>query len=174
MATKASRNPIDVYLAGLESPAARRTLTALRKQLRRLLPTATETLSYGMPAYRMPSGKVAAGFAFFGRNCGYYPHSGNVVPRLGAALAGLKTTKGGVTFAPEEQLPAAAVRALVTARLAEIGDGEARVRRAPAKRAPAKRAAAKRASARTQRAGATSASRAPRGRASPRRRSPSA
>ena len=108
MAAKA-KNPIDVYLAGLADPAARRTLTALRKQLRRLLPSATETLSYGMPAYRLESGKVAAGFGFFGRNCGLYPHSGNVVPRLGKQLEGYRTSKAGVTFAPDAPLPSDAL-----------------------------------------------------------------
>ncbi len=96
-----ARGPIDAYLARLENPVARATLTRLCIQLRELLPTATETISYDMPAFRLPTGKVAAGFAFFGKSCGYYPHSGNVVPKLGALVAGYKTTKGGIAFAPD-------------------------------------------------------------------------
>jgi len=72
----------------------------------------------------MENGKVAAGFAFFGRNCGYYPHSGNIVSKLGKQLAGYKTSPGGVTFPPAEPLPVELVKALVDARLKEIAHAE--------------------------------------------------
>lgn len=114
-------NPIDAYLEAIANPEAKKTLTALRGQLRSLLPTATETISYGMPAYRMENGKVAAGFAFSGRNCGYYPHSGNIVPGLKHLLDGYKTSAGAVSFPPDRPLPKAVVKALVNARLEELG-----------------------------------------------------
>jgi len=116
--------PIDAYLARVDDADARKTLTRLREQLRELLPTATETISYSMPAFRIPNGKVAAGFAFFGKNCGYYPHSGGVVPKLGALLAGYATSKSGVSFAPDSPLPKKVVIALVRARLDEIRQNE--------------------------------------------------
>ena len=132
-----AKSPIDAYLARVQNPAARATLTRLRTQLRDLLPTATETISYDMPAFRLPNGKVAAGFAFFGKNCGYYPHSGNVIPKLGALLDRYKTTKGGITFPPDAPLPQKIVRALVRTRLAELTEKE----RAPkTTKAPKKRA----------------------------------
>ncbi len=124
MATKKTTNPIDAYLAGLNNAAARATLTQLRAQLRALLPEATETISYDMPAFRLPNGKVAAGFAFFGKNCGYYPHSGGVISTLGALVDGYKTTKGGISFPPDAPLPKKLVSALVRARLAEIDEKE--------------------------------------------------
>ena len=114
------RTPIDEYLEAIEHPIARANLTKLRGQLRRLLPKAEETISYKMPAFRLPTGEVAAGFAFFGKNCGYYPHSGRVVPQLGALTGGFKTTKGGLTFPPETQLPLKLVQALVKTRLAQL------------------------------------------------------
>lgn len=115
----ATKTPIDTYLAAVPDPAARKTLTALRAQLRKLLPTAEETLSYGMPALKV-EGAAIAGFAFFSKNCGFYPHSGSVVPAMKEALAGYKTTKGGITFSPDAPLPAKLVKLLVDARLAEI------------------------------------------------------
>lgn len=133
---------IDTYLAGIESDAARATLTRLRVQVRALLPTATETISYNMPAFRLPNGKVAAGFAFFGKSCGYYPHSGSVVPKLGALLDGYKKTKGGITFPPDAPLPQKVVSALVRTRLTEIAEKE----RAPRTTKAAKKATTKRAS----------------------------
>ncbi|MEZ4233308.1 MAG: DUF2200 family protein [Polyangiaceae bacterium] len=119
-----AKSPIDSYLAAIEHVTARATLTRLCAQLRELLPEATETISYDMPAFRLPSGKIAAGFAFFGKNCGYYPHSGNVVPKLGALLEGYKATKGGIAFPPDKPLPKKIVSALVRTRLAEIAEKE--------------------------------------------------
>jgi uncharacterized protein YdhG (YjbR/CyaY superfamily)/uncharacterized protein YndB with AHSA1/START domain len=111
--------PIDAYLAGLENPAAKKTLGALRMQLRKLLPGAVETISYRMPAFKV-DGNVVAGFAFFKSHCGYYPFSGGVVPALKEQLDGYTTSKSGVTFPPDKPLPAKLVKTLVQARLAEI------------------------------------------------------
>jgi uncharacterized protein YdhG (YjbR/CyaY superfamily) len=129
--------PIDEYLAKLEDPAAKKALTALRAQLKKLLPDAREELSYGMPAFRHESGKVVAGFGFFGRNCGYYPHSSGVVGKAQDKLAGYRTTVGGVTFPAQKPLPLGAVTALVNVRLDEITRGNS------PKRGAAKRGAAK-------------------------------
>ncbi|MFP2929991.1 SRPBCC domain-containing protein [Pyxidicoccus sp. 3LG] len=130
--------PIDAYLAGLDNPAAKKTLGALRTQLRKLLPGAVETLSYRMPTFKV-GGNAVAGFAFFKTHCGYYPFSGGVVPTLKAQLGGYTTSKSGVTFPPDKPLPAKLVKALVQARLAEIA---AREKKAPAakKKATAKKA----------------------------------
>lgn len=120
MPTKAREpNPIDAYLAGLENPAARKTLSALRSQLRKLLPKAEEVISYRMPAFRV-DGEVVGGFAFFKSHCGYYPFSGGVVPKLKDQLDGYATSKSGVTFPPDKPLPAKLVKALVQGRLEEI------------------------------------------------------
>lgn len=122
-----AKTPIDTYLAEVPDPTARKTLTALRMQLRKLLPTAEETLSYGMPAFKV-EGATVVGFAFFSRNCGFYPYSGTVVPALKEELAGYKTTKSGITFAPDAPLPAKLVKRVVDARLAEIaGEKKPRV-----------------------------------------------
>jgi uncharacterized protein YdhG (YjbR/CyaY superfamily)/uncharacterized protein YndB with AHSA1/START domain len=123
MATK-TRVPqtIDAYLEGLEDPAARKTLSALRQQLRKLLPEATESISYRMPTFKV-DGDAVAGFAFFKNHCGYYPFSGGVVPALEAELAGYTTSKSGVTFPPDQPLPAKLVKTLVQARLAEVATG---------------------------------------------------
>lgn len=136
----AAASPIDAYLASIEHAGARAVLTRLCAQLRELLPAATETIRYGMPAFRLPNGKVAAGFAFFGKNCGYYPHSGGVVPKLGALLDGYKTTKGGITFPPDAPLPKKIVRALVRARITEIAERQPKAKAEPKKRASARKA----------------------------------
>ena len=100
--------------------AHRDTLEDLRATIHQVLPGAGEGLAYGVPAYRV-DGKLVAGFAAHAKHLNYLPHSGTVVATLGDVLSGYETTKGSVKFPPGEPLPEAIVRALVDARLAELG-----------------------------------------------------
>ncbi len=114
-------SPIDTYFAAL--PADQYAcLTDLRQRLRHLLPDATEVISYAMPGHRIGK-KVIAGYAGFARHCGFYPHSGGIIPGLAAELetAGFKHSKSGVLFTPENPLPDTLLRRIVAARLAEAG-----------------------------------------------------
>jgi uncharacterized protein YdhG (YjbR/CyaY superfamily) len=113
-----SNNPIDAYLAKTPQPQ-RKTLTALRATLRRLLPRAEEALSYGMPCFKV-DGKGVAGFAAFKAHCTYFPMSGSVVEALKKELSRYEVSKGGVRFAPDAPLPPALVKKLVKARLEEL------------------------------------------------------
>jgi len=118
---------IAAYLDGLEDPAARKTLSKLFAQLRKLLPGATETFSYGMPTLKV-EGHGVAGFAFFKEHCGFYPFSGSVVPSLGGLLDGYETSRSGMTFAPDQPLPLKVVKAIVQARLAELEAAKTRAK----------------------------------------------
>jgi uncharacterized protein YdhG (YjbR/CyaY superfamily) len=111
----------DAYLAARPDDQ-RACLQALRDQLSCLLPGAEEVISYAMPGFRI--GKtVIAGYAGHARNCGYYPHSGNIIPAFDAELTvlGLRHTPGAISFTPAHPLPADLVARLVAARLAETG-----------------------------------------------------
>lgn len=119
MAKKTPASPIDAYLRDLKVPIARRTLQKLREQLHELIPGATEGISYRMPVISV-NGDAIAGFAFFGKSCGLYPFSGNVIPKLKKKLEGYKTSKGGVTFPPGEPLPASVVKAIIRERQKEL------------------------------------------------------
>ena len=112
---------VDAYLAALP-PDQEAALQSLRAVIRRRLPDHTECLSYAMPGFRQPGkkGKMVAGYAAFARNCGYYPHSGNIVPLFAADLAGFKTTPGAIQFTPGHPIPEALILRLIDARLAEI------------------------------------------------------
>ena len=113
---------VDTYLAAL--PADQRAaLGDLRDQLRAALPAARECISYAMPGFRMPGGKMVAGYAAFARHLGLYPHSGGVIPGFAdeCAALGFKTSKSGVLFTPAQPLPVDLVQRIVAARLAEIG-----------------------------------------------------
>lgn len=112
---------VDAYIAACR-PDQAQALQALRAVIRARLPDHVECLSYAMPGFRQPGkkGKMVAGYAAFAKNCGYYPHSGNIVPQFAAELDGFKTTPGAIQFTPDHMLPEALVIRLIEARLAEI------------------------------------------------------
>ncbi len=106
---------VDRYLAKVPQPH-RRTLQALRRTLRSLLPTAVETISYGMPAFKV-DGVAVAGFAAFKNHCSYFPHSGHVTGRLKKELASFETEQGTVRFPAARPLPKALLKKLIQVRL---------------------------------------------------------
>lgn len=116
MPTKA--RTFDDCLAGA-SPAQRAALEKVCKAIRAAAPDAEEGVSYGMAAFRL-HGKPLAALAAFAEHCSYFPMSGAVVAVLKDDLKGYETSKGGIRFSANKPLPAALVRKLVKARIAEI------------------------------------------------------
>ena len=110
---------IDHYLAGVGEPK-RSTLQQLRQCVLDVIPDAEECISYGLPAFKV-KGKTVAGFGAFKNHLSYLPHSGSVLPALGANLAGYEGTKGSLHFPVDQPLPPALVKKLVTIRLRELG-----------------------------------------------------
>jgi uncharacterized protein YdhG (YjbR/CyaY superfamily) len=108
---------IDEYLAGL-SPENRAALQKIRRAIHAAAPGAEETISYGMPAFRL-KGKLIAGFKAAASHCSYHPMSGETVGTLAADLKKYETSRGTIRFSAREGLPATLVRKLVKARIAE-------------------------------------------------------
>jgi uncharacterized protein YdhG (YjbR/CyaY superfamily) len=109
---------VEAYLAQVEEPK-RATLQTLRETIRAIVPEAEEGISYGCPAFRV-QGKVIAGFAAFTNHLSYLPHSGSVLGRLRADLAGYGGTKSALHFPIDRPLPRALVRKLIQAKLEEL------------------------------------------------------
>ena len=108
---------IDEYLARLGADK-RGALEKVRKAIKAAAPRAEECFSYGMPAFRL-NGKVLVGFGAAANHCAFYPMSGTTVAKHQSDLAGYDTTKGSIRFQPDRVLPAALIRRLVKARIAE-------------------------------------------------------
>jgi 3-methyladenine DNA glycosylase AlkD/uncharacterized protein YdhG (YjbR/CyaY superfamily) len=108
---------IDAYLAKL-SDNQRATLTKVRRAIRAAAPDADEGMSYGMPAFIR--GRPIAGYSASANHCSYFPMSGSVTAALRADLANYVTSKGGFRFPIGQPPPAALIRKLVKARLAEV------------------------------------------------------
>ncbi len=112
-----SAEEVDDYLRGVEQPK-RRTLDALRSTILAVIPEAEQTISYGVPAFRL-HGTTVAGFAAFKNHLSYLPHSGTVLGQLGDDLADYTMTKGALHFPVDRPLTKAVVSKLIAARLSE-------------------------------------------------------
>jgi uncharacterized protein YdhG (YjbR/CyaY superfamily) len=114
-----ARHPatVDEYLARVQ-PGFRAALEKLRRQIRAAVPDATEDLAWGMPSFRLR--KWLVGYAAFKDHCSFFPMSAEAVRKHAGLLKGFKTTKGSIHFTPEKPLPAAVVKTLVNARVAEV------------------------------------------------------
>ena len=112
---------VDAYIAALDAPF-RGAIERLRADILSLLPEGQETISYAMPGVRQ-GGKMVAGYAAFSKHCGFYPHSGRVIPSLGDRIdaEGLKRSKSGITFPPDRLPSRDLLEAIITGRLAEAG-----------------------------------------------------
>lgn len=117
-AVKARRSPktVDEYLAGVPEPA-RTTLNKIRAVIRSAAPPeATETISYGMPAFKHNG--ILVWFAAFSNHCSIFP-TASVINALRDELRGFRISKGTVQFPTDKPLPASLVKKMVKLRVVQ-------------------------------------------------------
>src|SRR5688572_27746669 len=107
---------IDEYLAAV-SDDKRAALEKLRRTIKSAAPKAEECISYGLPAFRQ--GRMLVAFGAAAKHCSFYPMSSRTIDAHKNELNGYSTSKGTIRFQTGKPLPAALVRKLVKARLAE-------------------------------------------------------
>jgi uncharacterized protein YdhG (YjbR/CyaY superfamily) len=112
-----SAKDADAYLAEL-SADKRATLAKVRQAIRAAAPDAQEGMSYGMPAFIQR--KPIAGYSASANHCSYFPMSGAITAEFADELKRYDVSKGGFRFPIGKPPPAALIRKLVKARLAEI------------------------------------------------------
>ena len=107
---------VDEYLAGVPEPA-RSTLNKMRAAIRSAVPPqASETISYGMPAFKHKG--VLVWFAAFSNHCSLFP-TASVIEAFKNELKHFHTSKGTIRFPVDKPLSAALVKKLVKARIAQ-------------------------------------------------------
>lgn len=113
---------IDAYLATLPADQ-HEALQRLRAQIARLVPDAVETISYGMPTFKL-NGRFLVSFAGWKAHCSIYPLTDTFLEAHADALKAYRRTKGSLHFTPEAPLPEALADSLVRARLADLEGGD--------------------------------------------------
>jgi uncharacterized protein YdhG (YjbR/CyaY superfamily) len=116
---KTKPKTIDDYIAAL-SDDKRTALEALRKTIRAAAPKSEECISYGLAAFRL-DGRPLVALGATANHCAFYLMSGSTVEAHKSELKGYDTSKGTIRFQADKPLPAALVRKLVKARIAENG-----------------------------------------------------
>ncbi len=108
---------VDSYLAAVPEPH-RGTLEKIRAAIRSVVPKdTTEEISYGMPSFRYKGSLVAYGA--FKAHCSFFPMSGRLVEEFADELKAYKTSKGTIQFPVDKPRPAALVKRMVKARVAQ-------------------------------------------------------
>jgi uncharacterized protein YdhG (YjbR/CyaY superfamily) len=112
----AAAKSIDEYLAGVPEPA-RSTLNKVRAAIRSAVPPETiETISYGIPAFKHK--RVLVWYAAFSNHCSLFPTAA-IIEEFKSELKSYSTSKGTIQFPTDKPLPAALVKKLVRARVAQ-------------------------------------------------------
>jgi 3-methyladenine DNA glycosylase AlkD/uncharacterized protein YdhG (YjbR/CyaY superfamily) len=125
---KPKPSKIDAYFATLSADKCA-ALQKLRRAIQAAAPGAEEGESYGLPAF-LWKGKPLAAFAAAANHCSFFPMSGHLVAAHSDLLKNYDTSKGTIRFPIDKPLPAALVRKIVKARMAEI-EGNAATTKKP-------------------------------------------
>src|SRR5262245_62219903 len=94
---------VDAYLAA-QPPDVGVVLRRVRDAIRRALPGAEETISYGIPTYRL-DGRAVVYFAGWKQHYSVYPASAAIVATLGPELAPYEVEKGTIRFPLDARVP---------------------------------------------------------------------
>ena len=113
-----AQEQIRAYFAALP-PRARRRMVEVRRIIRSVAPSATETFSYRIPGFRL-DGKVFVYYAAFKEHSSLYPMGAAIRRAHAAALKGYKMSTGTIQFPLDRPLPVALVKRLVRARAADV------------------------------------------------------
>jgi uncharacterized protein YdhG (YjbR/CyaY superfamily) len=119
MPKKKSPKTIDEYI-DTHPKEIQRLLQGVRQSIREAIPEVGETISYGIPTFKL-CGKNLVHFAAFENHIGFYPTSSGIAA-FKKQLSNYKTSKGTVQFPLDEPIPHNLVKNITRFRVAEVLD----------------------------------------------------
>jgi uncharacterized protein YdhG (YjbR/CyaY superfamily) len=108
---------VDEYIAA-QPEAARDVLTRVQRAIRKAAPEAEETISYQIPAYKMPGGRVLY-FAGWKRHYSLYPASARLVREFKDELAAYEVVKATIRFPLTGPVPVKLIERIAKFRATE-------------------------------------------------------
>jgi uncharacterized protein YdhG (YjbR/CyaY superfamily) len=118
----AAAKNVDEYLAAVPEPA-RSALNKIRAAIRSVVPPeATETISYGIPAFKHK--RVLVWYAAFSNHCSLFPTAA-VIEAFKDELKDFSKSKGTIHFPLDKPMPVALIKKLVKTRV-EQNEGKKR------------------------------------------------
>jgi len=119
MVTKSSGSKareVDDYLSRLPEDS-RAALEKLRRTIKSVVPGAVEVISYQIPTFKY-QGRMLVSYAAFQNHLSFFPGAQPIEAHRNE-LKSYQTSKGTIRFPIDKPLPAALVKKLVKARIAE-------------------------------------------------------
>jgi len=110
-----SFSSVDEYLAA-QPEDVRPLLDEIRHIIKSTVPNAVETISYGMPAYKVHG--ILVYFAANKNHIGFYP-TGSPIEVFKEDLSAFKTSKGAIQFPLQTGIPAELIEKITLSRLHE-------------------------------------------------------
>ncbi len=107
-------NVVDSYIEKFPIEVQGR-LTAIREAVKEIAPQATERICMRIPTFDL-YGKWFIHYAGFEQHIGFYPQPEGI-EAFKDALKGYKTTKGGVQFPLDKELPLELIKEIITFKL---------------------------------------------------------
>lgn len=92
-------------------------LLSIRVLVKKLVPSAIETISYGMPTFKL-NGKNLVHFAGYKSHIGFYP-TPSALTNFEKELSIYKTSKGTAQFKLDEELPIKLIEKMIKFRIDE-------------------------------------------------------
>jgi len=117
---------VDDYLSRLPQDS-RAALEKLRRTIKSVVPGAVEVISYQIPTFKY-QGRMLVSYAAFSEHCSFFPGARPIEIHRNE-LKAYQTSKGTIRFPIDKPLPAALVKKLVKARIAEHQAREKKLRK---------------------------------------------
>jgi uncharacterized protein YdhG (YjbR/CyaY superfamily) len=111
---------VNEYLEGA-TDSQRKALENIRQLVKRLVPEAEETISYGVPTFKVQK-KPLIYYAAFKNHMSIFPASDAMVEELGEELNTFRTSKGTMQFTESNQIPETLLEQIILFRLADISE----------------------------------------------------
>lgn len=110
---------IDEYIKTFPADVQNK-LQKIRETISKISPTAVETISYGMPTFKL-NDKNLAHFAGYKNHIGFYPTPSGIT-NFENELAVYKTSKGAAQFKIDEEVPVKLIEKIIKFRVGEINN----------------------------------------------------